>query len=204
MPESHGDDGLFQMAPVELRVVAAGPVDKTFRAFQPDQLLLVPPSLDEWLPQEHLARFIADLVDEHLDLSGFYAGYKEGRGGPPFDPRLMVRVLLMGYTTGIRSSRKLEAACWDIVAFRWLAGGQAPAYRAIAKFRKRHLSALGHVFVQALELCQAAGMLSLGRVALDARESPGERVTAQGDELRADEPEAEDPGRGGVGVARGG
>jgi transposase len=85
--------------------------------------------LDEWLPQEHLARFIADLVDEHLDLSGFYAGYKEGRGGPPFDPQLMVRVLLMGYTTGIRSSRKLEAACWDIVAFRWLAGGQAPAYR---------------------------------------------------------------------------
>jgi len=155
------------MMPVEPVVVECGPVDKVFRAFRPDQLFLVPPSLDEWLPQEHLARFIADLVDEHLDLSGFYAGYKQGRGGPPFDPRLMVRVLLMGYTTGIRSSRKLEAACWDIVAFRWLAGGQAPAYRAIAKFRKRHLSALGHVFVQALELCQAAGMLSLGRVALD-------------------------------------
>jgi transposase len=155
------------MTPVEPLVAECGPVDKTFRPFQPDQLLLVPPSLDEWLPQEHLARFIADLVDEHLDLSGFYAGYKEGRGGPPFDPRLMVRVLLLGYTTGIRSSRKLEAACWDMVAFRWLAGGQAPAYRAIAKFRKRHLSALGHVFVQALELCQAAGMLSLGRVALD-------------------------------------
>jgi transposase len=129
--------------------------------------LLVPPSLDEWLPQEHLARFIADLVDEHLGLSGFYADYRQGRGGPPFDPRLMVRVLLLGYTTGIWSSRKLEAACWDIVAFRWLAGGQAPAYRAIAKFRKRHLSALGHLFVQALELCQAVGMLSLGRVALE-------------------------------------
>jgi len=155
------------MTPVEPLVVECGPVDKVFRPFQPDQMLLVPPSLDEWLPQEHLARFIADLVDEHLDLSGFYAGYKEGRGGPPFDPRLMVRVLLLGYTTGIRSSRKLEAACWDIVAFRWLAGGQAPAYRAIAKFRKRHLSALGHLFVQALELCQAAGMVSLGRVALD-------------------------------------
>jgi transposase len=155
------------MTPVEPRVVDAGPVDKTFRSVQPDQLLLVPPSLDEWLPQEHLARFIADLVDEHLDLSAFYAGYSEGRGGPPFDPRLMVRVLLLGYTTGIRSSRKLEAACWDIVAFRSLAGGQAPAYRAIAKFRKRHLSALGHLFVQALELCQAAGMVSLGRVALD-------------------------------------
>ena len=167
MPAKRDDEGLFQLTPVEPSVVECGPVDKTFRAFQPDQLLLVPPSLDEWLPQEHLARFIADLVDVHLDLSGFHAGYKEGRGGPPFDPRLMVRVLLLGYTTGIRSSRKLEAACWDIVAFRWLAGGQAPAYRAIAKFRKRHLSALGHVFVQALELCQAAGMLSLGRVALD-------------------------------------
>jgi len=131
------------MTAVEPLLVECGPVDKTFRRFQPDQLLLVPPSLDEWLPQEHLARFIADLVDEHLDLSGFYADYRQGRGGPPFDPRLMVRVLLLGYTTGIRSSRKLEAACWDIVAFRWLAGGQAPAYRAIAKFRKRHLSALG-------------------------------------------------------------
>jgi len=94
-------------------------VDKTFRPFQPDQIFLVPPSLDEWLPQSHLARFIADLVDEHLDLSAFYADYREGRGAPPFDPRLMVRVLL-GYTTGVRSSRKLEAACWDQVAFRWL------------------------------------------------------------------------------------
>jgi len=162
-----GDDGLFAMTPVEPPVVGRGPVDKTFRPFQPDQIFLVPPSLDEWPPQNHLARFIADLVDEHLDLLAFYADYSEGRGAPPFDPRLMVRVLLLGYTTGVRSSRKLEEACWDKVAFRWLAGGEAPAYRAIAKFRKRHLSALGHLFVQALELCQAAGMVSLGQVALD-------------------------------------
>ena len=155
------------MTPVEPPVVVLGAVDKTFRPFDPDQILLVPPSLDEWLPQDHLARFIADLVDEHLDLSRFYADYTEGRGAPPFDPRLMVRVLLLGYTTGVRSSRRLEAACWEQVAFRWLAGGQAPAYRAIAKFRMRHLSALGHLFVQALELCQAAGMVSLGKVALD-------------------------------------
>jgi len=161
-----GDDGLFEMDPVVPPLVVRGPVDKTFRPFQPDQIFLVPPSLDEWLPQNHLARFIADVVDEHLDLSVFYADYKEGRGAPPFDPRLMVRVLLFGYTTGVRSSRKLEEACWDKVAFRWLAGGEAPAYRAIAKFRKRHLSALGHLFVQALELCQAAGMVSLGKVAL--------------------------------------
>jgi transposase len=133
----------------------------------PDQDLLLPPSLDEWLPSDHLARFIADLVDEHLDLSRIGAAYTEGRGAPPYDPRLMVRVLLYGYTTGVRSSRKLEAACVDVVAFRWLAGGTAPDYRSIARFRKRHLSALGHLFVQALALCQAAGMVKLGRVALD-------------------------------------
>jgi len=143
------------------------PVDKTFRAFDPDQDLLLPPSLDEWLPAEHLARFIADLVDEHLDLSRIHSGYTEGRGAPPYDPRLMVRILLYGYTTGVRSSRKLEAACVDVVAFRWLAAGTAPDYRSIARFRKRHLSALGHLFVQALALCQAAGMVKLGRVALD-------------------------------------
>jgi transposase len=142
-------------------------VDKTFRAFDPDQGLLLPPSLDDWLPADHLARFIADLVDEHLDLSRIHAAYTEGRGAPPYDPRLMVRLLLFGYTTGVRSSRKLEAACVDIVAFRWLAAGTAPDYRSIARFRKRHLSALGHLFVQALALCQAAGMVKLGRVALD-------------------------------------
>lgn len=148
-------------------VVPKPPVDKTFRAFDPDQGLLLPPSLDDWLPAGHLARFIADLVDEHLDLSGIHAAYTEVRGGPPYDPRLMVRILLYGYTTGVRSSRRLEAVCVDVVAFRWLAAGAAPDYRAIARFRKRHLSALGHLFVQALALCQAAGMVSLGQVALD-------------------------------------
>jgi transposase len=163
----HGDDGLFDVSPVVPKPVECGPVNKTFRRFDPDQVFLLPPSLDEWLPVDHMARFIADLVDEHLDLSAFYSAYKQGKGGPPYDPRLMVRVLLFGYTSGVRSSRRLEAACTDVVAFRWLAGGQAPDYRAIARFRKRHMSALGHLFVQALALCQAAGMVSLGRVALD-------------------------------------
>ena len=163
-------EGLFEVAPEEAGTAwprTVGPVDKTFRAFDPGQDLLLPPSLDEWLPAEHLARFIADLVDEHLDLSGIHAAYTESRGAPPYDPRLMVRILLYGYTTGVRSSRKLEAACVDVVALRWLAGGTAPDYRSIARFRKRHLSALGHLFVQALALCQAAGMVKLGRVALD-------------------------------------
>jgi transposase len=170
VPDDENPEGLFEVAPEAAgtpRPAAQGPVDKTFRAFDPDQDLLLPPSLDEWLPADHMARFIADLVDEHLDLSRIQAAYTEGRGAPPYDPRLMVRVLLFGYTTGVRSSRKLEAACVDVVAFRWLAGGSAPDYRSIARFRKRHLSALGHLFVQALALCQAAGMVRLGRVALD-------------------------------------
>lgn len=165
-------EGLFDVevyrrpVPEVVSVEGAG-VDKTFRAFAPEQDLLLPPSLDEWLPGDHIARFIAELVDEYLDLSRICAAYGEGRGAPPYDPRLMVRILLYGYTTGVRSSRKLEAACVDVVAFRWLAAGSAPDYRSIARFRKRHLCALGHLFVQALALCQAAGMVKLGRVALD-------------------------------------
>ena len=148
----------------EVEPVGAG---KTFRAFDPGQGLLLPPSLDDWLPADHLARFVADLVDEHLDLSRIYVSYQEGRGAPPYDPRLMVRLLIFGYTTGVRSSRGIEKACTDIVAFRWLAAGAAPDYRAIARFRKRHLAALGNLFLQALALCQAAGMVTLGQVALD-------------------------------------
>ena len=143
--------------------------------FDPSQGLLLPPSLDDWLPAEHLARFIAELVDEHLDLSRIRAAYTEGRGGPPYDPRLMVRILLYGYTIGVRSSRAIEVRCADDVAFRWLAD-----YRAIARFRKRHLSALGHLFVQALALCQAAGMVRLGRVALD-----GTKVRANASKRKA-------------------
>lgn len=155
-------------------------MDKTFRVFDPDQGLLLPPSLDDWLPAEHLARFIAELVDEHLDLSRIRADYTESRGAPPYDPRLMVRILLYGYTIGVRSSRAIERKCVEDVPFRWLAAGAAPDYRAIARFRKRHLSALGHLFVQALALCQAAGMVSLGRVALD-----GTKVRANASKRKA-------------------
>ncbi|WP_425485100.1 IS1182 family transposase [Glaciibacter psychrotolerans] len=141
-------------------------MNKRFRAFEPAAVMLVPPSLEDWLPQTHLSRFIADIV-ESLDLSKFYASYAKTKGQPPYDPRLMVRVLLYGYCVGVRSSRELERVCVDVVAFRWLAAQQAPDFRSIARFRKRHLSALGNVFLQALELCRAAGMVSLGQVALD-------------------------------------
>jgi resuscitation-promoting factor RpfB len=137
------------------------------RVIDADQGLLLPPSLDDRLPAERLARLIAELVDEHLDLLPIRAAYTGGRAAPPCDPRLMVRILLYGYTTGVRSSRKIERKCVDDVPFRWLAAGAAPDYRAIARFRKRHLSALGYLFVEALALCRAAGMLRLGRVALD-------------------------------------
>jgi transposase len=171
VPDDLDVDGLFEVDPRQRVDSHSGapkaPVDKTFRRFDPDQGLLLPPSLDDWLPTEHLARFVAELVDEYLDLSRILGAYTEVRGGPPYDPRLMVRILLYGYTTGVRSSRALERKCVDEVPFRWLAAGSAPDYRAIARFRKRHLSALGHLFVQALALCQAAGMVSLGRVALD-------------------------------------
>lgn len=146
---------------------AKAPVAKRFRPFDPSQAFVLPPSLDEWLPQEHLARFVGELVDDHLDLARFLAVFTETRGAPPYDPRLLLRVVLYGYCIGVRSSRELERACIDQVAFRWLAAGQTPGFRTIARFRKQHLSALAHVFLDALTLCQAAGMVKLGRVALD-------------------------------------
>ena len=200
-----GEDGLFAVDPAQRVESDSGapkpPVDKTFRAFDPGQGLLLPLWLDDWLPAEHLARFLAELVDEHLDLSRIRAAYTEGRGGPPYDPRLMVRILLYGYTIGVRSSRAIEVKCTDDVPFRWLAAGAGPDYRAIARFRKRHLSALGHLFVQALALCQAAGMVRLGRVALERDEGAGQRLQTQGDELCPDEREGKGPRAGGVGAA---
>jgi resuscitation-promoting factor RpfB len=124
------------------------------------------PTLNDRLPAQHLARLIAELVDEHLELVRARAAYTEARGGPSYDPRLMA-LLLYAYTTGVCSSRVIERRCADDVAFRWLTPGASPDYRAIAEFRKRHVSALGHLFVQALALCRAAGVVRLGRVALD-------------------------------------
>ncbi len=113
------------------------------------------------------------MVDEHLDLAPIRAAYTDGRDTPPCDPRLLFGVLFYGYTTGVRSSRVIECKCVDDACFRWLAAGAVPDYRAIARFRRRHLAALAQLFVQALVLCQAAGVLRLGRVAVD-----GTRVRA--------------------------
>lgn len=162
-------EGLFEVEPAEGKQPPrrAAAVDKTFRAFDPHQILLLPPSLDAWLPEDHLARFVADLVDEVLDLSPILAEYTEKRGFPPYDPRLMLRLLIYGYTTGVRSSRAIERRCVDDVAFRFLAADQAPDFRSIARFRRRHLDTLGSLFLQSLHLAQKLGMVKMGRVALD-------------------------------------
>jgi uncharacterized protein YabE (DUF348 family)/transposase len=168
--DEHGDGGLFEVA---LGQYADGHFGRPKPPVGQEVLRvrrgsgIVAAVADDLLPPEHLARFIAELVDEHVDLVRIWAAYTEGRSALPDDPRPMVRILLYGYATGVCSSRVIERKCVDDVAFRWLAAGSAPDYRAIARFRERHLSALGHLFVQALALCQTAGMVRLGRVALD-------------------------------------
>jgi transposase len=149
---------------VERAPVGAG---KAFRAYDPGQVLLMAPCLQDWVPDGHLARFVSDLVDEALDLSAIYAGYEEERGFPPYDPRLMVKLLIYGYATGTPSSRKLEERTHSDVAVRFLCADQHPDYRPIARFRKRHLDALAELFVQALRLCREAGLVGLGALALD-------------------------------------
>ena len=149
------------------RARGQGPVDKTFRLYDQDQSFLMPPSLRDWLPGDHLALFVSELVDEVLDLSPFLAAYTEARGLPPYHPRLMLKLLLYGYTTGVRSSRKIEIRCHDDVAFRFLSANTAPDFRSIARFRTRHLDALEALFVEVLTLCREAGMVTMGRVALD-------------------------------------
>lgn len=141
---------------------------KTFRSYDLNQQLLLPPDLHQWLRADHLALYISDLV-EALDLSGILNVYEEGdgRGRPPYHPALMVKLLLYGYCTGKLSSRKIEQATYDDVAFRVLACNQQPDHDSIAEFRKRHLPELAKLFVQILALCQRAGLVKLGHVAID-------------------------------------
>jgi transposase len=164
------DDGQMFEVPEGDPVSEDGPkpgADKTFRRYDQDQLYLLPPSIADWVPEGHLSRFVDDLVEEVLDLEPFLASYTEARGYPPYDPRLMLKLLLYGYVTGVRSSRAIEKACGDSVAFRFLSANAAPDFRSIARFRRRHLGALRGLFLESLKLCQQAGMVRLGRVALD-------------------------------------
>jgi transposase len=141
---------------------------KTFRSYDMNQRLLLPPDLREWLRPDHLALYISDVV-ESLDLSGILKVYEagDGRGRPPYHPALMVKLLIYGYCTGKMSSRKLEQATHDDVPFRVLSCNQQPDHDSIAGFRKRHLQELGRLFVQVLQLCERAGLVKLGHVAID-------------------------------------
>src|SRR6266540_2468472 len=132
-----------------------------------DQPFLLHPDLRDWLPQEHLAWFILDVVDQ-LDLAPFYRPYRtDGHGHPAYHPKLLLGVLLYGYCLGIRSSRQLERRLHEDIAFRVLAANQTPDHVTIARFRARHESALAGFLVESLKLCAAAGMVQVGTVALD-------------------------------------
>jgi transposase len=139
---------------------------KTFRPYQPDQLLLLPPSIQEWLPEGHLARFVSEVVDA-LDLSAIEDRYVEERGYPPYHPRMMTKLLVYGYCSGTYSSRRIAAKLVDDVAYRYLAAENRPDFRTISDFRKEHGAALAGLFEQVLKLCRKAGLVKLGRVAVD-------------------------------------
>ena len=142
-------------------------MSKTYRPYDPDQQLLLPAALQEWLPDDHLAYFISDVVDQ-LDLSSITARYEgERRGGPPYHPRMMVKVLLYGYCVGVASSRRIAQRLHEDIAFRVLAANNTPDFRTISDFRKDHLGALSGLFLQVLAFCQRAGLVKLGHVALD-------------------------------------
>jgi transposase len=142
-------------------------VAQNFLPCDRDQELLLPPSLREWLPEDHLAWFVLDAVDE-IDLSAFYRVYRnDGWGRAAFEPQMMVALLLYAYAIGERSSRGIERRCREDVGFRVITANQIPDHATIARFRARHEQALADTFTQVLALCARAGLVSVGVVALD-------------------------------------
>jgi transposase len=138
-----------------------------FRACDRDQAFLLPPDLRDWLPADHLAWFVLDVVDQ-LDLGPFLKAYRaDGHGRAAYEPRMLLAVLLYAYCTGIRSSRQIERRCHEDIAYRVLSGNSTPDHVTIARFRVRHEQALAGLLVQSLQLCAAAGLVRLGLVALD-------------------------------------
>ena len=162
-------EALFEVeeapAPSRARVPAGSA--KTFRHYDQDQSFLLPPSLDDWLPEGHEARFVSEVVEDLLELAPIYDAYLATDGAPPYDPRMMLKLLFYAYSTGVTSSRAIERRCIVDVAFRFLSANQSPDYRSIARFRRRHLEAIEELFIQVLALCAGAGLVRLGRVALD-------------------------------------
>jgi transposase len=142
-------------------------MSKTFRPWNVDQVWLFPASVQDFVPSRHVAHFVRETVRGELDLKAIFAAYGEERGYPPYHPGMMVALLLYGYSRGVYSSRQLERACEERVDFMAVTGMSRPDFRTIAEFRRRHLAALGDLFVQVLRLCREAGLVKLGHVALD-------------------------------------
>jgi transposase len=142
-------------------------MSKTFRAWKIDQPLLLPPTVQDFVAEDHLARFVLSLVRDDLDLAEITGTYGSEKGQPPFHPVMMVALLLYAYCCGIYSSRRIAKACRERVDFMSIVALDAPDFRTVSDFRKRHLKALSRLFVQVLQLCEKAGLVKLGHVALD-------------------------------------
>ena len=142
-------------------------MSRHFRPWTIDQTQLLPAAVVDYVPADHLAQFVVALAREHLDLSEIVASYKSELGQPPFDPRMMTALLLYAYCSGLYSSRRIAKACAERVDFMMIVAHDAPDFRTIADFRKRHLPPLGRLFLQVLKLAEKAGLAKLGHVALD-------------------------------------
>jgi transposase len=139
-----------------------------FTDYDPKQNLLLPPNLEDWLPEEHLARFISEIVEESLDLSPLIDRYRNAEGGhPALHPKMLTKLVVYGYAIGVRSSRRIERATFEDVAFRYLAANQHPDHNTIARFRERNLDVLEGLFIQGLKIAEQLGLVKLGRVAID-------------------------------------
>jgi transposase len=151
-----------------------------FHKYEPDQVLLFPPSPRDWLPEDHLVWFISDAVDE-LDIGPLLARYRpSGKGNLAYHPRMMLKLLIYGYATGVFSSRKIARQIEENVAFRVLAAGHRPNHRTICRFRERHLEDFEDQFVQVVQIATAAGLAKLGTIALD-----GSKVKANASKHKA-------------------
>jgi transposase len=146
---------------------------KTFREWNPEQGTMFPAKPVDFVGKDHLVTFIRNLVNEQLDLSAIFSQYQEERGYPPFHPAMMTALLLYSYCRGIYSSRRIARACQERVDYLALTGMQEPDHRTVNLFRQRHLKALNELFEQVLQLCDKAGLVKLGHVALD-----GTRIAA--------------------------
>ncbi len=171
-------------------------MSKTFRAWKIDEPLFLPPTVGDFVAKDHLARFVLNLVRDDIDLAAVTGTYGSERGQPPFDPTMMTVLLLYSYCCGIYSSRRIAKACRERVDFMSIVGFDAPDFRTVSEFRRRHLKALGALFTQILHLCETAGLVKLGHVALDgtkikANASKHKAMSYERMEKRATELEAE-------------